>query len=237
MPKYVKTGTAFTYKVNYMVDGEPVTPSSATITVQKNDGGATSVSDEALTIVSNTTYSVFEIPSTDNDAVLPQEIRFITVEFIYNGAIYTVSDLYLLTDSILIPVTFDDVRALLSMTSEELPDSNIDLMYAYNELDSDLEGTLSSLISSGSTFLSKIQKAIAAKAAINSCQAIELMIYQSEQSDNTLYKRFSQIDFEALIARLSGIYNSAIESITETDSIIPTVFIAITGTDALTGEA
>ena len=237
MTKYAQSNSAFNYKVDFIVDGELVTPTSASITVQKNDGSATSVTNAALTINSGATSAVYVIGAPDNQNTLPQTLRFITVKFVYNGVTYTVNDVYMLRDSLLLPVSKDDVRALVTMTKSELPDENIDLFFAYSELDTVLGGNLGTLISSGSSFLPNIQKALAARAAYNSCQLIELMLYQSEQADNTLYKRFSNIDFEALMARLAALYDNAILIITEGETSIPTIFLAVVGTDAVTGAA
>lgn len=237
MSKYVKTDSDFNYKVDFLVDGELVSPTSATITVLKNDGSATSTTDESITIGTDAVSAVYTIPAIDNAATLPQEIRFVAVTFTYEGADYTINDVYSLRSNVLVPVTKDDVRALVSMTAAELPDSNIDLFYAYGQLNTDLEGSLDNLISGGSAFLPQIQKAIAAKAAFNSCQLIELMLYQSEQADNTLYKRFSNIDFASIMARLAGLYDDAVGIVSEAEVGIPTIFLAVTGTDAVTGAA
>ena len=235
MTKYGQIGSAFNYIANFIVNGELVTPSSATITVQKNDGGATSVTDVALPISADSTSVIYQIPSSVNSATLPQEIRFITIKFVYQGAHYTINDVYLLRNSLLIPVTKDAVRALVTLTPSELPDDNIDLYYAYSQLDNALGNTLGSLISNGSIFLPNIQKALAARAALDSCKLIELMVYQSEQADNTIYKRFSKIDFESMMARLEAMYSEAIVEISEEDLSVPTLFIISSGTDALTG--
>lgn len=237
MTKYAQSNKAFNYKVDFIVDGELVTPTSASITVLKNDGSATSVTDAALTINSDATSAVYTIGASDNQNTLPQTLRFITVKFVYNGVTYTVNDVYLLRDSLLIPVSPNDVRALVSMTSAELPDENIDLFFAYSQLDTDIDGNLDDLISNGSAFIPQIQKALAARAAFNSCQMIELMLYQSEQADNTLYKRFSKIDFAAMLARLESLYNDSIGLILEAETGIPTIFLAVTGTDPVTGAS
>lgn len=235
MTRYGQTGSAFSYKTDFVVDGELVSPTSAKITVQKNDGSATSVTDVALSMQADDTSASYVIPASVNNTTLPQEIRYITVKFTYEGVEYVINDLYFLRSSLLIPTTKADVRALVAMSTTELPDENIDLFYAYSELDSDLEGTLASLISAGSLLIPKIQKALTAKAAFNSCQMIEMMYFQSEQADNTTYKRFSKVDFEALLARLDGIYNDALVEVTGTDTTIPSLFIVATGTDVITG--
>lgn len=236
MTRYGQTGATFQFKTDFVVDGELISPTSAKITVQKNGGEATSVTDVALTMGVDDTSASYNIASTVNNTTLPQEIRFITVKFTYEGAEYVINDIYFLRDSLLVPATKADVRALVSMSTTELPDDNIDLYYAYSQLDADLDGTLGSLITNGSLLIPKIQKAITAKAAFNSCQMIEVMYFQSEQADNTTYKRFSKIDFEALLARLDGIYNDSLIEVGGTDVTLPSLFIVAVGTDVITGQ-
>lgn len=235
MTRYGQVGSAFQYKTDFVVDGELVSPTSAKITVQKNGGVATSVTDVALSMDQDATSASYLIAGSVNNTTLPQELRFITVKFTYEGTEYLINDVYFLKASLLIPATKADVRALVSMSTTELPDDNIDLFYAYSQLDTDLAGTLAGLITNGSTLLPEIQKALIAKAAFNSCQMIEMMYFQSEQADNTNYKRFSKIDFEALLARLGRLYNQAIIDVSGTESTIPSLFIVATGTDAITG--
>lgn len=233
--RYGQIGSAFQYKTDFVVDGELVSPTSAKITVQKNDGTATSVTDVAFSMELNDTSASYLIPGSVNNTTLPQELRFITVKFTYESTEYTINDVYFLKSSLLIPTTKADVRALVAMSTTELPDENIDLIYAYSQLDSDLDGTLDGLISNGSILLPRIQKALTAKAAFNSCQMIEMMYFQSEQADNTTYKRFSKVDFDALLNRLTGIYNNALQDLSDTESTLPSLFIVAVGTDAITG--
>ena len=235
MTKYGQIGSAYHYKTDFVVDGELVSPTSAKITVVKNDGSATSVTDVALTMGQEDTSASYIIPSGVNSSSLPQDIRFIIVKFTYDTVEYIINDIYFLKTSLLIPATKADVRALVSMSTAELPDENIDLFYAYNQLDEDLDNSLNSLISTGSVLLPKIQKALIAKAAFNACQMIEVMYFQSEQADNTTYKRFSKIDFEGILARLGNLYNKSISEISATTTTIPSLFIVATGTDVITG--
>lgn len=233
--KYAQINSPFNYTVQFQLNGEPVSPSSATITIVDNTGSDTSVDGVSLTIPTAATSVIFTIPADVNETTVPNALRYVQIAFVYLGQTHYISDVYLLRASLLMPITKDDVRRLTTMTSSELPDENIDLFAAYNELNSDLGGVLPTLIADGSEFVPQIQLALAAKAAVNSCLLLELMLMQSEQSDNTIYKRFSKIDFEAMLARLRGLYDTNLILISEVTVAVPTIFIAAVGTDPITG--
>ena len=236
MVAYAQAGVALTYKADFKVDGEFVHPSAASITVLKNDGSvADSINDAPLTVGTGATSAVYTISANANAMTLPSELRYVIVKFTYGGKPYQYQDIYNLRTNLLVPTTKQEVRNLVSMTETELPDDQIDLYFAYSQLNDDLDGSLGSLISTGSEYLSKIQVALAAKAAMNSCALLELMIYQSEQADNTIYRRFETIDFQELMGRLAGIYSAVVDLVLDVAADSVTIFIAATGTDPVTG--
>lgn len=236
MSKYAQAGVDLSYRMDFAVDGEPVVPTSATISLQKPDGTYL-ITDAAVTLVSGLNYAYHTIGAVNNAKTLPYELRYVTVKFVVGGRTYTQTDLYSLQDSMLLPVTFDEVRALVAMTSTELPDSAIDLVFAYGQVVTDVgeDVNVASLLSGGSSRTPAIQQALRIKAALNSCTMLELMVYQSEQADNTIYNRFTNFDFATLFDRLNKLYGDALVTITEGTISGPTRFVVVTGTDPLTG--
>lgn len=236
MAKYAQAGADLNYRIDFAVDGELVVPTSATISLQKPDGTYL-LTDAAVTLVSGQTFAYHTIGAVNNTKTLAYELRYVTVKFVFGGRTYTQTDVYSLQDSMLLPVTRDEVRSLVAMTSAELPDSQIDLVYAYGQVVTDVgeEVNVGNLLSGGSALTPSIQQAIRIKAALNSCLMLELMVYQSEQADNTIYNRFTNFDFEALFARLTGLYGEALMAIAETVEATPQRFVVVTDTDPVTG--
>lgn len=236
MTAYVQAGTAYTYKASFEVDGELVHPSAASITVLKNDGSvADSINNIALTIGADATFATYLISANANTTSQTNELRVVRIKFTYDSKDYSYEEIYNLRSGLIIPVTKQDVRALVSMSPSELPDENIDLYLAYSQVDTDLNNTLGAIISAGGDNLPQIQQAITARAAMNSCRFIELMVLQSEQSDNSLYRRFEQMDFAALLLRLTNIYNGLVGLVLEDAGEPISLFLVGTGTDPVTG--
>lgn len=236
MTKYVQAGASYPYRVNYTVNGELVIPSAATITVQKQDG---TYADgiNGVTLSHTTTSTTYNISSAANVKTLPYELRYVLVKYTYAGIEYTQRDVYTLKDSILLPVTPEDVRIMVAMTSEELPDENIDLFLAYSEFSEAVgeAANIDTLLAGGSALTPTIMRGITAQAALNSCIMLEFMIYQSEQADNTIYNRFSKVDFEMMLARLRGIVADSIVGVNGATITDVTIFTVFTGTDPVTG--
>lgn len=239
MVNYVEAGVIYPYPIKFIVDGELVTPTSATITVKDNNETVVqSINDTALTIPHEATSMTYSIPANANAKTLDYEIRFVTVKFVYNSVTYKIEDYYVIEDSLKLPITKSEVRSLVAMSEAELPDSDIDLINAKNFVQALIDPTISTLISSGSSKIPKLSRAIIIQAAMNAIETIELRVFQSEQADNTLYKRFASIDFAALIQSFKLEFQKLILDINDAgteEAVSVTLFIVQTGTDPVTG--
>lgn len=239
MPKYVLNNTALNYAIDFEVGGEKITPASAHITLTNNAGTVVGAINNSVVTITGPT-SVFTIPQADNVTSLDYDLRFVDVVFVYNSKSYYIHDYYAIKSDFRIPVTPDDVRAYAGLTSTELSDDQIDIFGATGEVQDDITGNISDLISSGSVLIPSLQVAIKAKASLNSMAFIETSIMQSEQADNTLYKRFAQINFQDIFDRLNAAYSAAINKLNGVavgDADAVTIFIVSTGTDPVTGLA
>lgn len=239
--KYAKAGADYPIKIDFVVNGQPVSPSAATITVLKNDQTvAGGVSNASITIPSGATFLYYNIPAIANGMTLEYELRYVNVSFTYGGITYTINDFYVIRNNLNIPVSKDDIRALLSLNAVEMPDEYIDLFSAYVEVQTAVGDTvnLDSLIISGSPLIAQIQLAVKYRAALNSGVFIENMMYQMEQADNTLYRKFEQMDFPALFARLDLGYQQALAALLGDDFTTDfSFFTVVTPPDPVTGEA
>lgn len=236
MTKYAQADAILNYNIEFNVNGQLVHPDSATITVLKNDGTvADSIEAVALTVVDANTNTVYAISAAANAKTLPYEIRYVKVNFTWNGQDYETFDNYVVQENLLIPVSKQDIRNFLSFSASELPDDQIDIMAAYAQLGDDTKITLSDIFTNGSALAPYVIEGIKAKTALNSCIMLELMIAQTEQADNDIFKRYTTVDFQALLDRLTNMYSEAIGLVTETEPTDILFFSAFTDTDPITG--
>lgn len=237
MSKYVTAGSASVHHVDFLVGGELVVPTSASYTLTKNDGTALQT-NSPLTVTSTTTGVDITISSGNNTVSLPNEVRYLSVKFVYGGTTYTIDQYYLLRSNTRFPLSPDDVRAVLGLQSSELDDSNIDILRAYDLVQSDVEDVdLAAVLSGGTALLPTLIEAVKIKAAMVSTVGIEASMFQMEQADNTLYKRFASVDFNAIRGDLSGRYSQLLALLADEDTTAGAVTISqlAFGTDPVTG--
>lgn len=239
MPKYVESNTVLNYKVDFILEGQLVNPTSASITLTKNDGTVVdSIENDDITIVDDATSAVYTIPNSANIKTLDYELRNILIKFVYEGNIYYIKDFYSLINPVNIPVSYDDVRGVFGL--REIEDTEIDINSAFFKLSNDVgpDINLNTLISTGSSLIPYILRGVAINAALASCGLIELKIFQSEQSDNTLYKRFQSPDFKSARLEIADEYTNiilALQGVTTNDVVSVSGFIVVTNTDPVTG--
>lgn len=241
MTVYVGINTPYNYKANFVVEGRAVTPTSATITLKNNTGAVVGgIEDEPLVIDTDATYSIFTVGASDNVPTLDYEIRTFTINFEYEGKDYVFNESYILRQIYFTAVTPDDVRALVGMSSDELPDASIDINGAYERVKAAVTGaSLDNIFSSGSALISTARLAIMLAAALYGMKAFELSVMQSEQADNTLYKRFNSMDFTGIVDRLErdlAIAIATLNGVALGATDVVTVFQVATGTDPVTGS-
>lgn len=187
-----------TIPVDYLVDGEFVVPDSATYTVRAHDGSVldsgsmpASANSETLTI------------SAANNAILNDwENRYVKLEFIYSGQTYYRVVTFQLSSFLPITATEDEVRALIGLNGQELPDRDIDLYGAYFRLvDLHGDGIETALTEAGSRNAA-VNQAIALKAALEIVDSIPLRALITVRSEDSTASRSTDIDFDAIGRRL-----------------------------------
>jgi hypothetical protein len=236
--KYAEANKIFNYPISFVVDGELVSPDSATITVLQNDGTvADSINEINVTVPFDVTRVTYPISSAANSANLTSNLRFVEVKFTYEGIEYAIKDYYQIVSGINVPVNEQDVRNLLGMTESEMPDNAINILAAYSELDNFLEDVdLGNIISTGSSLILPLQKAVKNKAAMDCALMLELLIFQSEQADNTVYKRFTNFDFKDLYNRLRLNISEALTELRQIDDPEQIAYFTVfTDADPITG--
>jgi len=238
MVKYVESTKASSHRINFIVDGEFVVPSVATYTLRKNDGTVvSSLEDVTITLTDASTSAVISVAGSANTATLPYELRYLEVSFTYEGAVYRSDLVYNLRTSIRFPVSHSDVEAVLGTS---VPEGYIDILSAYDLVQLDApEINLGNILSGGTVLLPSLIEAVKYKAALDVAVSIQNSMMQMEQADNTLYRRFEEIDFEGLRKQLSLRYSNALDKllgVTSSNLTTPLYSTLAQGTDALTGQ-
>lgn len=238
MSKYVVSGKAVSIRFDFLVEGQAVIPSSATYSVLKNDLTVVSgLNNQSLALAPDTNYVNVTVPDVANVSTLLNEVRYINVDFIYQGKTYNLSKHYFLVPAINFPLSAGEVRAVLGVSETEVPDEFIDILSAYEEIKTSVSLNVSTILTTGSSLLPTLIKAVKYKAALNCSIAIETLVMQSEQADNTLYLRFQKIDFAAMRQEILARLN---ESTRKLDNILDggttqIYGIVAVGTDPVTG--
>jgi len=240
MTRYVANNQVSSHKISFIVDGDFVSPDSASYSLYDNDGVIVeALQDVVITIGSEQTFAAITIPADANTRVLPTEIRFLEVTYVVDGATYTTTEFYIIKENIRLPVDKNDVRLLFGALQNELPDDMIDLISAFGLVKEDLPDIdLDAIISTGSELLPSLISAIKYRAAMTLSISVQNSMMQSEQADNNSYKRFDNKNFADFFDNFSAEYRRAL-AILLGDAVpvigAPVFSLMVTGVDPVTG--
>ena len=240
MAKYVAINKASVQHVDFLVNGELVAPTSATLTITNNTGAIIGSWDEApLTLPADATGVNIAISASDNQVTLANEVRYLDVEFVYEGITYSTQDFYILRTNIKFPLSSSDILTVLGMSDGDIPSDQIDILSAFMEVQADVgqEVDLSAILASGSALLPALINAVKYKAASYISIGAQNSLMQMEQADNTLYRRFEKIEWGTIDDKISKLYAAALFLLMgSTESEGYALSGIYTGVDPVTGE-
>jgi hypothetical protein len=222
-----------------VIDGELVVPSSATYTLRGNDGGViNALSDVAITLADNATYAVVNVDASANTASVPSAVRYLETTITVDGADYTITEFYQIRANTRFPLNAQDVRDVLGVGDNEVSDNQIDILAAYEMVKGDLpEVNLDNILTNGTTLLPYLIAAVKYKAALFSGMTMQNSMFQMEQADNTLYRRFEEIDFDSLRNSIGKLYSEALRMLGGGEASPNYTFqIMAVGVDNVTGQ-
>lgn len=215
---YRTAGQDAVVAVDLLVGGDLVVPDANQVayTVRKNDG--TVLTSGTLTLAVNATRASLTVLAANNAQTLDYEMRSVTFRWLKVAAPYEVTYTYRLVPWLLIPVEPAGVRHAVGASLQELPDSDVDLIKAYYRVQDDVGETLQTLFTAGDAKAAALGEAIRYAAALDVVDTLELRVLQKEQGDNVSISRFSNVDFDALRARLAAAYAKQLDLVTEATS-------------------
>lgn len=235
--KYAVAGKSYVQHFDFEVDGQLVVPTAASYSVRNNAQEIVEgLEDETIDLTSSPTSINIMLAEEVQTVDAPNTLRYVDLQFTYGDIVYQVGDFYGVRESMILPIKPDQVRFVLGVSDAELPDEAIDLYQAYFLVQGEVGLTLDDIITSGSEQLPYLVEAVICKAAMSFYTSMQTSIMQSEQADNSLYKRFAKVDFGALKAELAGRYAIALRQLTGDVAVTPLLSTLAQGTDAVTGE-
>lgn len=237
--KYIQASAGLSYRIDFTVDNDLVVPDTDSVQFSWKDNAQTELWDNDTTPVvvpADRTGVTLEISGDYNTKTRDYEVRYATTSFTYGGVPYTLSDSFCIVDNVLFPLTTNDVRGVLGLTDSEVPDSQIDILAAYEQLKLEVGEAfdLQAILDAGTVKARHIVTAVKLKSAMALGALVQTSLFQMEQTDNTLYKRFAKIDFQTILGEISNQYASTVALITEEVTGEVVLAIISAGTDPIT---
>tara|TARA_R110002072_G_scaffold23791_6_gene81600 strand:+ start:568 stop:1257 length:690 start_codon:yes stop_codon:yes gene_type:complete len=193
-------GEDATVTVDYIVDGEYVTPDSATYRLLTADG---TVALSGSLPAESTTESVV-IPAAQTAIIEEHESRFLKLEFVYASRVYHKMLSISLTGFLPLTGTPDDVRQTMGLDPLELKDEHVDLIGAYFDLRwANGDGFKQGLLAGGPRAIST-NRAVVLKAALKICNSLPMRTHIVVQSEDSRVQRSAKIDFDAMRAEIEA---------------------------------
>lgn len=222
------------FPINYTVDGEFVVPTSAWATVRDHVGTVmTGLQDVALS--TDSTSTSLTIPAVNNTLPLGKihENRYVVVTFLHGGQHHKRELSYKIRPFVTLTATTDDVRRELGLDPGELPDAEIDLYWAYLQLN-ETYAIQTAMVAGDQTTLAANQ-AVAVKAAVDVMGSLAFRVAIKMKAENSSAERMSEFDPDVIRLRLGQRLAGLIDIIEGVANPGTVSFRLATPTDVITG--
>jgi hypothetical protein len=236
----VYVGEDASLEFEFKVDGEFVSPDTASFTVRDNAGAAIpSLTNVPIALVDAETEAVVDVPLANNTVAGGKvfEARTVEVKFTYQGDTFRLRQSYRVLPWLNYTGTAADVRRELGVLDHEISDSDVDLVAAYIQVRNRVtDAVLVAALSAGDLTTIAANQAVVCKAALNLIPALQLRAAQMQGDDNQKFQRVAKLDFDKLEDQLTDRYEYGIEGVNP--NALPTTqqyLSAATPVDAITG--
>lgn len=211
---------------------------SVTYTIRDNDGSEmVGYVDQSLTPTAGATDVVVAIPSGVN--ALPDGAKFgyraVIVTYLVNGVTYDNTVRYRVHPYMNFQASADQVRSFMGLHESELPDSEVDMVKAFLEVQTDASSAdIPTLLASGDVQAFNVNAAIVYKAVLEAIPSLQLRVAQKQTSDGSSLSRLQELDFNDLEAKARRRLADALDLITgQVRSDAP--LLLVTGDDNIFG--
>lgn len=234
-------GQDFKIFIRFLEEDQYVVPDENSVTVSVKDNAQTELWPSADNPIAGlsagaTTFPLI-IPAALNQKTKDFEYRTVLVSFTSGGVPHQFLEHYILTDGFRLPLNPSDVRAVWGLDPKDVPDDKINLRAAMARVSEDLNDLdIESLLQAGDARSENLIEAIKIKAAWNLGATIEALLFQSEEADNTSYRRFNGVDYQKVLNRLEEQYADLLNVLLGNDSTSTADLSQMfTDTDPITG--
>ena len=227
-------------KFRHLVQFNSGQPTSAFVYTLYNQDGDVVLTDSVTIPVGQLSYLI-QIPAVNNVLSKPLFEKMV-IEWEYTTATEAVdgSISFIIHLPIGFPVDPSNVRNLLGVDEEELPDDDIKLFEGFMAFKQRLaaDADLTPYIESGDLNSFTVAKAIEAATALLLFPTLQIRLPRKYDSGTSAYERWNNIDWESLAAELEALIGAGLVVITpEYDFYSDTAIFVLSdrGPDAITG--
>lgn len=231
----VFAGQSYALGIEYIVDGEYVVPSAATLSLRGLDGTLL-ITDDPLDV--SKTHVTYEIDASHNVLGTGNtlEHRFVTVSLTHEGQEHHIPLVYRIEEFVPLVATPADVRSELGLDVSELADQEIDIHEAYHQLKDEYGLPFINALTAGSSDSLYANRAVSVRAALNVCSSLTFRAGTKFSSEESRFERQGGFDVDQVAARLASKLAALLEKLTGEDVTTIEHFLLATPTDAITGE-
>lgn len=237
MPLYYEADQDIAVVVPFIVDGEYVVPDVGSVkyTLRDNTGTPIPAVTNVDHVVGDKNFAVITIPAAHNGTGgIETSNRTLTVNYTVDMKPFVYRISYTLHSFFNITVTKDDCRAAVGMDADQMPDGDIDLVWAYLSLTS-ANSNLAAKFTAGGLASLNANNSVKYAACLEAMPAIRRRALKRQVTDGVTAEK-ADIDFDKLEADLQAKLSGAIRAALGTISIQPTYLVIGSRTDELTGE-
>jgi len=199
--------------VPFRRDGEPFVADTGTTTYEVRGQDGTLLDSGSVTVGPADVAAAVEVPAASNAISTRFEKRTVIVRGLTGGRPFQARGQYRLTPWMNMSATNDDVRAFIGVGAGELPDTVIDLVDAFLQLEErTTQATLEAALASGTSLEIKANDGIVAQAVLNLIPSLHQRISLKE-SDGPASAQREKIDIAGLRRRASDVLSEAVTAV------------------------
>jgi hypothetical protein len=237
----VIAGTPTALSIPFIIGTQPVAPDAGSVTYTIKDQLGTPM--VGLTdipyVVTGTVYELkILVPSSANQITGTRrfERRNVVVNFKVAGEEMQISRVYRVVPEPSFTVTASDVRAFIGIEDHEMPDEDIDLLSAYLVVEKDVSADiLTAALTSGTTDEIAANTLIRMRAVLDVLPSAKQRMAQSETNGVKQFSRVDLKELDKLKIEAERRYQEAVDELVVVAETNISFFLAVSGTDAITG--
>lgn len=221
-------GEDIALQIPLRINGEPIVPDAGSVKLTVRDNaGQVLVDKEPVTMTTASTEASVIVDAADNALGAGRfSMRTVIIDFTKTGRPQRTTMSYRLTAWLNTTVTADDVRSFIGIDSGELPDSVIDLVEAYFDVENDVtEAVLTPALAGADEKQVAANRLILARAVLNQIPGLPLRISQNE-SNGVFSAQRPKIDLALLEARAEAMYADNSDLVAGRLAVTQDLFIA-----------